>query len=95
MDFKNTSFKDDEDISLAKTFMFYPDIIFDSCENNAPYLVNQYLYRLASEFHYFYNHCRIIDEGKLSTDRFKLILLTRIVLKNALDILKISAPQKM
>jgi arginyl-tRNA synthetase len=95
MDFKDTSFKDDEDISLAKTFMFYPDIIFDSCENNAPYLVNQYLYRLASEFHYFYNHCRIIDEGKLSTDRFKLILLTRIVLKNALDILKISAPQKM
>ncbi len=95
MDFKNIELEGPEDASLAKALLLYPDTVFDACENNAPYLVNQYLYRIASEFHYFYNHCRIIDNSKLSESRFKLTLLTRIVLKNALDILNISAPLKM
>jgi len=84
-----------EEFEIAKSLIFYPDLIYDACLNNAPYLINQFLYRLASQFHYFYNHFRIIDGDRLNTDRFKLLLLTRIVLVNAMKILSISAPVKM
>jgi arginyl-tRNA synthetase len=84
-----------EELDIAKTLILYPDIIYDSCIGNAPYMITQYLYRLASQFHYFYNHYRIIDENKLDTNRFLLVLLVKIVLKNALKILNVSSPEKM
>jgi arginyl-tRNA synthetase len=83
------------ELELAKTLIFYPDIIYDSCLNNAPHLLTKYLYRLASQFHYFYNHYRIIDENHLDSNRFLLILLVRIVLRNGLKILNVSSPEKM
>ena len=95
INFSNLNLKNPEELELAKILISYPDIIYDACINNAPYLVNQYLYRLASQFHYFYKHFRIIDRGKLNTGRFKLILLTRVVLANAMKILNITAPLKM
>lgn len=88
-------FKNKEEIELAKTLIFYPDIILDACRNDAPHLVTQYLYRLASQFHYFYNHYRIIDESNLDIDRLRLVLFVKIVLENALKILGVSAPDKM
>lgn len=88
-------FKNKEEIELAKTLIFYPDIILDACRNDAPHFVTQYLYRLASQFHYFYNHYRIIDESSLDIDRLRLVLLVKIVLENALKILGVSAPDKM
>ncbi len=40
-------FKNKEEIELAKTLIFYPDVILDACRNDAPHFVTQYLYRLA------------------------------------------------
>jgi arginyl-tRNA synthetase len=88
-------FKNKEEIELAKTLIFYPDVILDACRNDAPHFVTRYLYRLASQFHYFYNHYRIIDESNLDIDRLRLVLLVKIVLENALKILGVSAPDKM
>jgi len=95
LDFGNLRLAGKDEFACAKTLLFYPDIVYDACRNNAPYLVNQYLYRLASQFHYFYKHNRIIDREKLNSSRFKLILLVRIVLSNASKLLKISTPVKM
>jgi arginyl-tRNA synthetase len=69
--------------------------VFDACKNNAPYFINQYLYRLASQFHFFYNHHRIIDGSRLNANRLKLIMAVKVVLSNALNLLKITAPVKM
>ncbi len=88
-------FKNKEEIELAKTLVFYPDVILDACRNDAPHFVAKYLYRLASQFHYFYNHYRIIDENTLDIDRLRLVLLVKTVLGNALKILGVSAPDKM
>jgi arginyl-tRNA synthetase len=87
--------KNEDEMGLAKILLLYPDIVSDACINEAPYMINQYLYRLAAQFHYFYKHHRIIDEGRLNTGRFKLILLVRVVLSNAMKLLKIGAPAKM
>jgi len=92
-------FKNKNERQLAKTMILYPDVVYNSCRNNAPHLVTQYLYRLATEFHYFYNNFRVVndsgDEVVVDMDRFVLILLVRQVLRNALKLLGISAPQKM
>lgn len=98
-DASKIKFKNKDEKQLAKTMILYPDLIYNSCRNNAPHLMTQYLYRLASEFHYFYNNHRVINEEKdgaaVDLDRFILILLVRSVLKNALKILNIDAPEKM
>jgi arginyl-tRNA synthetase len=95
LDFSSLALKDNDEIELAKILLFYPDIVYDACRSNAPYFINQYLYRLASQFHYFYNHHRIIDGGRLNANRLKLVMAVRVVLVNALSLLKITAPVKM
>jgi len=98
----NTSklvFKNESERKLAKILILYPDIVNTSCRNNAPHIVTQYLYRLASEFHYFYNNFKVVDGNSdkpaVDMDRFVLIMLVRQVLENALKLLEINAPEKM
>ena len=93
--FDGIKIKNDDEARLAKILILYPDAVSDACNIEAPYMINQYLYRLASQFHYFYKHYRIIDEGRLNIARFKLLLLVRVVLSNAMRLLKISTPVKM
>jgi arginyl-tRNA synthetase len=95
LDFSSMALKNTDEIELAKILLFYPDIVYDACKNNAPYFINQYLYRLASQFHYFYNHYRIIDAARLNVNRLKLVMAVKVVLINALNLLKITAPVKM
>ncbi|PJA95738.1 MAG: arginine--tRNA ligase, partial [Ignavibacteriales bacterium CG_4_9_14_3_um_filter_34_10] len=61
-----------------------------------PHRVCNYLEELAGLFHKFYNDSRIIgSEKKLSEARIALILAVKIVLNNGLNLLKISAPERM
>jgi arginyl-tRNA synthetase len=51
---------------------------------------------LAAQFHHYYNHHRIIQEDReLTQARLILSLAIKTVIKNALHILGVSAPQKM
>ncbi len=94
-DISKISFNTDTEREMAKLLIFYPDHIYRGCRSNAPYFITQYLYSLASQFHYFYNHCRIIEEGKIDRGRLGLVLLVKQVLVNGLDMLGISAPRNM
>ncbi|MGM0365175.1 MAG: arginine--tRNA ligase [Actinomycetota bacterium] len=80
---------------IAKLLLFYPDEVYRGCLRNAPYFLTQYLYSLASQFHYFYNHYRIIEGKKVDWGRLGLVLLLKQVLVNGLGLLGISAPRKM
>ena len=51
---------------------------------------------LAAQFHHYYNHHRIIQEDReLSQARLILSQAIGIVIRNALNLLGVSAPQKM
>ena len=99
IDTSKIEFKSSSERQLAKVMILYPDIIYNSCRNNAPYLITGYLYRLATGFHYFYNNFRVVNDDRdgatVDRDRVVLILLVRQVLRNALKLLGVSAPQKM
>ena len=94
-DIDEVEFKNKNERNLAWTLLLLPDILYNSCKNNAPYFLTQYLYRLSTEFHYFYNHNLIISKNKINLKRLTLTIAVKIILKNGLAILGISAPDKM
>jgi arginyl-tRNA synthetase len=88
-------FKNKTERNLAWVLSLFPDVIFDACKNNSPHFLTQYLYRLSTEFHYFYKHNIIIGKNRANIRRLVLVLAAKIVLKNGLSVLGISAPEKM
>ena len=98
-DFSEFELKSTSEKQIAKILVLYPDTIFNSCLNNAPHMITQYLFRLATEFHHFYNKYRILGDTEkgpvVESNRVGLILLIQRVLRNALKLLNISAPEKM
>jgi arginyl-tRNA synthetase len=100
LDFQNTDvslLKESEEIELIKKLADFPDTIYDSAINMAQHTVTRYLQDLASEFHTFYNKCKVLDSEniELSSARFILVNCVRTVLRNGLALLGISAPESM
>ena len=94
-DLSEMQFKNKSERNLAWVLSLFPDIIFDACKNNSPHFLTQYLYRLSAQFHYFYKHNIIIGKNRANVKRLMLVLAAKIVLKNALSVLGISAPERM
>ena len=85
-----------EELELLEVLAKLPDEIRASAESFDPSNLTHYLIDVASHFHSFYNACRVRDEEEnLMRARLKLIESCRIVIKNVLDILGVSAPEKM
>ena len=79
-------------ISLSR----YPEILEQAALNEEPHLLAQYLRELANDFHTYYNaHQFLVSDAGLRDGRLKLILATRQVLKNGLNLLGVSAPESM
>ena len=84
----------------AKTLILkleeFKSVISLSAQNRTVYTICRYVQELAAEFHSFYNSNRVIcDDVDLMKSRLALMVAIRITLKNALDILAVSAPDKM
>ena len=74
----------------------FKSVIALSAENRTVYTICRYVQELAQEFHSFYNANRVIGEDKdLMKARLALMIAIKTVLKNALDILAVSAPERM
>ncbi len=85
-----------EEIELLEVLAKLPEEIRASAESFDPSNLTHYLIDVASHFHSFYNACRVRDEeANLMGARLKLIASCRTVIKNVLDILGVSAPEKM
>jgi len=84
------------ELNLIKHLIRFPEIVEDTAKDYQVQRIPQYAIDLAESFHKFYKDCRVLaDDKELSQARLSLILATKIVLKNILDIMGISAPSKM
>ena len=84
------------EIRLLREMSRYPEIIEAAARLRAPHLVAHYLQALATEFHAYYNSQQfLVDDEHIRNVRLNLILATRFVLANGLDLLGISAPESM
>ena len=76
--------------------MRFPEIVEDTARDYQVQRITKYARDLATAFHQFYTKCRVLSEDEdLTKARLSLILATKIVLKNTLDLMGISAPKKM
>lgn len=74
----------------------FKSMIKMSAETRQVYTICRYVQELAAEFHSFYNANRVISEDKdLMKSRLALVLAVKQVINNALDILAVSAPERM
>lgn len=84
------------ELGLIKQLIRFPEIIEDTAKDYQVQRIPQYAIDLATSFHQFYRDCRVIsDDENLSRARLGLILATQTVLKNALNLMGVSAPEKM
>ncbi|HJV64436.1 MAG TPA: arginine--tRNA ligase [Geomonas sp.] len=85
-----------DDMSLIKKLSLYPETLESAALNFEPHRITYFLQDLAGEFHSFYNKSRVItEEPELTNARLFLLHCTAVVLKNALTVLGISAPERM
>ena len=87
---------EDHEQALLKDLSRYPEIVENSALNEEPHQLVHYLRELANDLHTYYNaHQFLVDESALRDARLKLILATRQVLRNGLNLLGVSAPESM
>ncbi len=87
----------EKEIELVKHINEFRNEIVESAKIRAPHKIANYIQRLAQLFHSFYNDCYVIDENnkELSSQRLALVVASQITLKNALNLIGVSAPEKM
>jgi len=92
----NLNLLGEEDMKLLKQVIRFPEIIEDTAKDYQIQRVPQYAIELAESFHRFYQCCPVIsDDKKLTASRLALVKITRGILKEVLDLMGISAPEKM
>ncbi len=88
--------KEEAEIELIKKIEEYPEVIERAARDYAPQQIARYSYDLAALFHSFYNKCRIMGVGDaLGEARLALVQVTAHVIRHALGILGVSAPEHM
>ncbi|MBW2595959.1 MAG: arginine--tRNA ligase [Deltaproteobacteria bacterium] len=85
-----------EEHELAKLIDAFPEMVEGSAKTLEPHRIPYYINDLASIFHSFYNKHKVVsDNAELTKARLFLIKTTAIVIRNALRLLGVSAPERM
>ena len=91
----NYALNDAESWDIIKLLQDFPSIIQRAAEKYDPSVVAKYAINLAQSFNKYYAHTRILDENPERDSRLALAYATGIVLKEALRLLGVDAPEKM
>jgi arginyl-tRNA synthetase len=99
-DFDPALLSHDKENDLLKALAEFPQIVAGAAELREPHRVARYLEDLAGTYHKFYEACRVLPRGdEVATDltraRLWLVEATRIVVANGLELLGVSAPERM
>lgn len=87
----------DEDLELLKLMEQYPDMVAAAAKTFAPHLVSFYLRELAGRLHRYYTVRPVLaaEDAALTDARLALLDAVATVVRNGLDLLGVSAPDKM
>jgi arginyl-tRNA synthetase len=85
-----------EEIQILKILASYPEVVRSSAELLEPHRITYFLMNLAAAFHSYYNKHRVLsDEPAVTKGRLCLVLAIKMVIRNGLKLLGVSAPEKM
>lgn len=81
---------------LIRKLAEWPQEVADAARELAPYHLAYYAKDLATAFHSFYNSCKVLtDDAALRDARLALVDCSRITLRNVLQLLGLTAPERM
>ena len=85
------------ELELLKHLAAFPGVVLDASKERAPFKITNYIHDLAEKVHAFYSECRVIDRDNLdiSASRLALCKATKQVIKNALYLIGVNAPNHM
>lgn len=85
-----------QELTLIKQLLKFSEVIEGSALSLEPHRITVYLNELAGSFHGYYNKNRVItDDPSMTMARLYLVKMVKIVVKNALGLLGIGAPERM
>ena len=86
----------EEELNLIRKLLTYPEVVERCTHSLEPQGLTAYLHEVASDFHPFYHHHRVLTENhELTAARLVLVEAVKLVLKSGLSLFNISAPEKM
>ena len=99
-EFDPGSLTHEREIELLGRLAQYPRIVASAAELREPHRVARYLEEMATDYHRFYDVCWVLPRGEedvqpLHISRLWLCAAARQVLANGLDLLGVSAPERM
>ena len=97
LDVNGACLVEEKEKALLKILAEYPKEILSSATTRSPYKITNYIQKLATSINEFYTICRVIDRNNIavSSSRMALCKASEIVLKNALEIIGVTAPERM
>lgn len=83
-------------LNLLNKVYEFENVVSMSAKKREPHLIANYVYELATAFHSYYAHEKVLtDDLKYTEERINLIAAVAITIKNACYLLGVSAPEKM
>ncbi|MBE6127980.1 MAG: arginine--tRNA ligase [Erysipelotrichaceae bacterium] len=88
---------EEHETEMLKLIAEFPKIVAESAKNRTPNRVCNFCQQISREFHSYYNSCRVSDpeNPELTNQRLGLVSAVMVTMKNALDLIGVSAPEKM
>ena len=90
------------ELDVARQLAFWPDVVEDATAMLEPHRIPYYVHDLATAIHRFYHagnadseHRVVVDDPALTRARLELSRAARQTLKTALDLMGVSAPERM
>ena len=85
---------------LLRALADFPRVVARAAQLREPHRVARYLEDTASDFHKFYDSCRVLPQGDeehsdIHRARLVLVAATKVVVANGLELLGVSAPDRM
>jgi arginyl-tRNA synthetase len=90
------------ELDVARQLAFWPEVVDDSTRMLEPHRIPYYVHDLATAVHRFYHagnetseHRVVVDDAALTRARLELCRAARHTLRKALDLIGVSAPERM
>ncbi|GAB3789277.1 arginine--tRNA ligase [Virgibacillus kimchii] len=87
----------EKETDLMKKMGEFPQMVADAAQMSTPHKVTQYVFDLASMLHSFYNAEKVLDPDneERTNARIALMKAVKITIANALQLITVTAPEKM
>jgi len=91
-----TKEQSEKEYKVVKKLAVFPEILKTASLQLKPHIIAAYSHELAQAFNEFYHACPVLNAEKQTKElRLKIVQATKLVLAKSLELLGISAPEKM